>query len=231
MPVNEKDIAIPTAIADITAIDLTLAGEIELMQFHHEAVNFANKRMLKTPPKDAPFTYFIKLCQIWHQENNAPVNPQLVESIQKQYGIQKSELKINSNGRSPNYVEDKTPQKGMNGEFTRKPIERVHVNTHTDEEYETIKKYHQKMRPHEYVITFDGKLNRTPARESLEEELALPSERRKIIVEKLQERWESSEVQNFRHFVTDSTAMNIYARLVMQLETGRMWPDDDIPEK
>jgi hypothetical protein len=105
------------------------------------------------------------------------------------------------------------------------------LNKHTDEEYVKIQEYHKKLRPNEYATSFDGKVVRNPAKSPLEEELALPLERRKVIVAKLQEDWDSTNGQSFRRLVGETTALHLYARLVMQLETGKLWPGDPNPEK
>lgn len=229
MTQNNHEIVIPTAILEVSAIDLTLAGQIELMQFSHEAINFANKRMLKTQQKDNPFAYFLKLCNIWHQDHNVDTAPQIVEAMQQKYGITKSELKLNSNGKNPDRGLE-IPTKSEFGssigkaEFTRKQVVMHHENKHTDEEYRKIREYHQKLRPHEYVTTSDGDIEKKQPRITLEEELSLHLERRLVIIDKLTEDWSSCNGEAFRRTVGDKTAMALYSRLIVQLQTGEIWP-------
>lgn len=224
MFLNNQDISVPTAITEVTAIDLTLAGQIELMQFSHEAIKFANMRMLKSPVKDNPFPYFFKLCHIFHQEHNIATAPEIVEEIQKKYGISKSEKKVNSNGRAKGYTIE-IPQDTRNKEFTRKPATPHYENTHTDEEYRKVMAYHQRLRPHEYVTTSTGEFERKAPHISLEEELTLPPERIAQNIEALDADWESAKGEHFKHMVGMKTALDLYGRLRMQLSTGKLWPD------
>jgi hypothetical protein len=202
------------------------------MQFHHEAITFADKRMMKIKSRpNAPFNYFLSLCHTWHKEHNVIVNYNLVEEIQKKYGISKSDLKLNSNERNPNITLDLTQQSTTysfpaknNTEFTRKQVVMHHENTHTDEEYRKVREYHQKMRPQDYVTTFNGEFEPKPPRLTLEEEVELPIERREQIIAKLDADWESTKGDAFKNLVGMKVALALYGRLRMQLSSGKIWP-------
>jgi hypothetical protein len=220
--VKVRDVQIPAVILEIRAINPSLPGQINLMQFAPEAIKFADSRMIKAPLKSEPYGYFIKLCGIWHRDNNIATNYNIVEELYKKYDISPVEPKLLTKGRSSISVMTSEKSSRFEGETPRKALNREMANQHTAEEYTAISEYHETFRPHEYERQEDGTLRRKGQPLTLEEELALPLDERRKIINKLAADWESPNGSAFRKLVGEKTAWDLYVKMTTRLETGVM---------
>jgi hypothetical protein len=232
MAFQSNEVNIPTAILEIRSLDLSLAGQIKLMQFSHEAIRNADAYMAKSPQKKEPFKYFFAICHKWHQERNMNIATGIVDSMMTKYGVSPSEPELMSNGKSAYSKLHGESFSVIRKEEPRTKFNRACENEDTPEEYSKMQKMHVRLRPQEYEEAIDGSLVRKSPKRSLEEELALPFEERQVLIRKMEADWEIANGYAFRRLVGDSTALKLYARLVMQLQTGLLWPEELLtPEK
>lgn len=66
----------------VTALKLNKLGQLYLTPYHPDAILWANKRIqaVQKPPTDT-FTYFKKLCSIWHSEHGEVIEFEYLDSV------------------------------------------------------------------------------------------------------------------------------------------------------
>lgn len=217
-----NELNIPSAILEIRSIDLTKHGQVKLMQFAIDAIREADKMMMKKPLVDNPYGYFTWYCNNWHKKNNTGTNWPVVESIYKEYEIDRHSPTIASKGRSKITLLSPSShnQDIQTQETPRRVHERVFQNQHTSEEYKKIKEYHAKILPWEYERLEDSELERKPVPITIEEELTLPLEDRQKLLHKIAEDWESNTGKGFRFIVGEKLALELYGKVYSQIEHG-----------
>lgn len=80
---------ISQSIKNITFLDLTFEGQVQLSSFSDIAINHVNTRLMRNPKAQFtnPFGYFFKLCKSYSEEQNLPVDTQRLFALKRHYKI------------------------------------------------------------------------------------------------------------------------------------------------